>query len=125
MAEENRPARRVAAGKTVAGQIAVQVSDDLVKNYPDMLEDFLTWQSDGGTLGSHWALMRSAETLFRTSRHVAAVEGWCYMDDQPVAYLVRAVRRRVGRGFARYDVLGAARYSEALGDDPEQVTSVD
>lgn len=102
-------------------EITVQVTDDLIMTYPDATEAWRRWSviPGHGVLVGAWSFMRTAETTFRVVGSVSALEGWVYLDDQPVAYLVRVERTDRGR-LGRYTVIGAARYGELSDDEPRR-----
>jgi hypothetical protein len=85
--------------------LTVKVTDRLTKRYPVLRAELADFLADGGEVGTLHGFTRDvAESIRRSKGVLVAVEGWVYLDDQPIAYLIEV------RAEGKYTIKGGAYY---------------
>jgi hypothetical protein len=88
--------------------------DGTIRSYPDVTPLYLAWQKDRGALAKilgRWAADRQAAEMLSTCASIEGIHLWCYLDDNPVAYLVKYTRKPGSRA-PRAEIVGASRYGK-------------
>ena len=78
-------------------------------DYPDRLAEFKIFLAEGGQFGSSWGADKSAGTTLIKNRMLDSIEMWVSLDDQPVVYLVRYIRKGRNSTVAKATIIGAAK----------------
>lgn len=97
-----------AAEPTTREPMITVAYDGGIHTLPDRHEAFEAFRKAGGTLVGRWAADRIAADLLSKVLSLAEVPLWVYLDDEPVAYLVRYVRRS-GSRMPKVEIAGAAK----------------
>jgi len=106
---------RGAAAEKLSAQAVRTVTvavDGEVYTYPDVAERYDRWaRVAGGQLLGRWSADRQAADTFSKFPALEALHVWCYLDDEPVAYLVQYTRKPRSR-MPHAEIVGAARHGK-------------
>ena len=106
MAPEKGGPRGLAAVR-LPTEVTVDVAGH-VKAYPALADQLAAHLADGGEIGSLCMTTNDFAGLIKASEGgLTAVEGWVWLDDSNVAYLIEV------RGSGTYTIKGAAVYGTA------------